>query len=122
MDLYAENILDHYKNPRNKGKLKDATVSKEGANPLCGDQITMYLEIRNNRIKKITFDGIGCAISQAAASMLTEELTGKTLDKARKITKEDMLKLLGVDIGPTRLKCALLALSTLQEALRSVET
>lgn len=122
MDLYAENILDHYKNPRNKGKLKAPALSKEGANPLCGDQITLYLEIKDNKIKKITFDGIGCAISQAAASMLTEELTGKTLDEAKKITKEDMLKLLGVEIGPTRLKCALLALSTLQEALKSVET
>ena len=120
MDLYAENILDHYKNPRNKKKLEDATVSKPGANPLCGDHLVMYLKIENDKITEATFEGKGCAISQASASMLTEILPGKTVEEAKKISKDDILEMLGVEIGPTRLKCALLAWDTLRESLGQI--
>ena len=120
MNIYAENILDHYKNPRNKKKLGDATLSQPGVNPLCGDHLVMYLKIENNKIVEAAFEGKGCAISQAAASMLTETLENKTIQEAKKISKDDILEMLGIEIGPTRLKCALLAWDTLQESLKSV--
>lgn len=114
-DFYKENILDHYRNPRNAGTLEDATHTHEENNPLCGDVIRIDLHVNaDNVIDKVAFQGKGCAISQASASMLTEMIEGKTLDEAKQIGKEDILEALGIPIGPTRLKCALLSLKVLK--------
>jgi nitrogen fixation NifU-like protein len=114
-DFYRENILDHYRHPRNAGKLEDATHSREEHNPLCGDIVRIDLHVNaDNIIDKVAFSGRGCAISQASASMLTEMIRGKTLDEAKQVNKEDILEALGIEIGPTRLKCALLALKVLK--------
>ena len=114
-DMYRELILDHYKNPRNHGTLDPADFSYEDDNPLCGDRIRMDIRIdENNRVKEVAFSGKGCAISQASASLLTEEILGKTLDEVKQINKEQILELLGIPLGPTRLKCALLSLKVLK--------
>ncbi len=119
-DLYRENILDHYKHPRNHGELSNATITQEEHNPLCGDQLTLYLVVDDDTIKDVRFKGKGCAISQAAASMLTEELVGKTTAEAKLIDKAFVLDLLGIPIGPVRLKCALLSLKTLKAGLYGI--
>ena len=113
-ELYRENILDHYRNPRNHGTLEHPDISFEDANPLCGDRLRMDFEIRDGRITAVRFSGQGCSISQASASMLSERLEGMTLDEAKKITRDDVLEMLGIELGPVRLKCALLALKTLK--------
>ncbi|MCB0165079.1 MAG: SUF system NifU family Fe-S cluster assembly protein [Anaerolineae bacterium] len=114
-DFYRENILDHYRNPRNAGTLDDATHSHQENNPLCGDVIQIDLHVNeNNVIDEIAFKGRGCAISQASASMLTEMIKGKTVDEAKAVGKEQILEALGIQIGPTRLKCALLSLKVLK--------
>jgi len=114
-DFYKENILDHYRNPRNVGKLEHPTHSHEEHNPLCGDVIRIDLHVNeDNVIDQVAFRGKGCAISQASASMLMEMIEGKTLDEAKKIGKEDILDALGIEIGPVRLKCALLSLKVLK--------
>lgn len=117
MDMYAENILDHFQHPRHKGTLVAPTVSIDDANPLCGDKIKLELNVDADTIKEIAFDGSGCAISQAAMSMLAEELNGKTLADAEKVTQETIYELLGVPISTARAKCALLSLSLLKKAL-----
>jgi nitrogen fixation NifU-like protein len=117
-DFYKENILDHYRNPRNAGTLETATHSHEEHNPLCGDVIRIDLHINDQDvIDEVAFSGRGCAISQASASMLTELLEGKTLAEAKEINKDDLLDLLGIEIGPVRLKCALLSLKVLKSEL-----
>jgi nitrogen fixation protein NifU and related proteins len=121
-DLYQQNILDHFKYPRHHGKLADATVVQEEHNPLCGDRLTLYLKVADGTIRDVSFEGRGCAISQAAASMLAEELVGKTTAEAKNIGKEQILDLLGIPIGPVRLKCALLSLKTLKAGLYGVTT
>lgn len=114
-DFYKENILDHYRYPRNTGTLENATHSHEENNPLCGDVIRIDLHVnQNNIIDRVAFKGRGCAISQASASMLTEMLEGKSLDEAKQIGKEEILEALGIDIGPVRMKCALLSLKVLK--------
>jgi nitrogen fixation NifU-like protein len=114
-DFYKENILDHYRHPRNAGKLEHPTHSHEEHNPLCGDVIQMDLHVNeDNIIDEVAFSGKGCAISQASASMLTEMIQGKTLDEAKEIGKEQILEALGIEIGPVRLKCALLSLKVLK--------
>ncbi len=114
-DFYRENILDHYRQPRNKGTLEEATHSHEENNPLCGDVIRIDLHVNEDDvIDKVAFSGKGCAISQASASMLTEMIEGKTLEEARQIGKDDILEALGIDIGPVRMKCALLSLKVLK--------
>jgi nitrogen fixation NifU-like protein len=116
--MYQENILDHYKNPRNFGRIENATVHHHEYNPLCGDEIDMFLVIdKNKKIVDVKFNGHGCAISQASASMLTEEIKGKTVNKLKKITKETILNTLGIPISPVRLKCALLCLDTLRNSI-----
>lgn len=111
-DLYQQNILDHWKHPRNSGRLEQPTVSHDEVNPLCGDKLHFDLQVEDGVITDVRFSGRGCAISQAAASMLTELVKGKSLDEAKRIDKEEMLDLLGIPIGYTRLKCALLGLKT----------
>jgi len=113
-DLFRENILDHYQHPRCHGTLDDATVTYEDANPLCGDRIRMDVRVAGGRIEKVRFSGHGCSISQAAASMLCEHVEGRTLDEVKNLTREDVLDMLGIELGPVRLKCALLALKTLK--------
>lgn len=111
-DLYQQNILDHWKNPRNSGRIEQPTVSHDEVNPLCGDKLHFDLLVEDEVITDVRFTGRGCAISQAAASMLTELVKGKSLAEAKRIGKEEMLELLGIPIGYTRLKCALLGLKT----------
>ena len=113
-DLYREHILDHYRNPRNKGTLEPADASFEDTNPLCGDRIRMDLRFDGERIADIKFTGRGCAISQASASMLTELVKGHTIGEVRAFSKDDLLDELGIPISPARLKCALLPLKVLK--------
>ncbi len=116
-DLYRDYILEHYRRPHNFGTLDDATASHEGANPLCGDRITLQLRIRDGVVDGVAFTGRGCAISQASASLLTDEVKGKPVDAAAAMTPDNVLDLLGIEISPARMKCALLSLDTLQQAL-----
>ncbi len=118
MDLYAENILDHYRHPRGKRPVTAPTVTHEEINVSCGDALTISLVIANDQITAVGWEGSGCAISQAAISMLSEELTGKSLKEIESMTKEDVYELLGVPVGPRRFKCALLCLHTLKNAVR----
>jgi nitrogen fixation NifU-like protein len=112
--FYREYILDHYKNPRNFGRLENPDITHEEDNPLCGDVIGMDFRVKDGVIEDIKFHGRGCAISQASASLLTERLKGLALDDAKKINKEDVLGELGIQISPARIKCALLSLKVLK--------
>lgn len=127
MDIYAENILDHYRNPRHKspppwweGEGEGVTIHSE-PNPACGDEITVGINVRNGVVANIQWDGAGCAISQAAMSLLSEEFLGKPEKDIDAFTKENMLALLGVPIGPRRLKCALLGLHACKNTLRKIQ-
>ncbi len=113
-DLYMENILDHYENPRNKGRLEHPDISHEEDNPVCGDRIRIDLKVDDGVITDARFDGRGCSISQAAASMLIEDIVGKPLDEVKGYDKAHVLDLLGIPIGPVRMKCALLSLKVLK--------
>ena len=114
-DMYRELILEHYKNPRHHGTLDPADISYEDDNPLCGDRIRIDLRVNgDDTIVEAAFSGQGCAISQASASMLLENIQGKTLDDVKDIAKENVLDMLGIELGPVRLKCALLALKVLK--------
>jgi nitrogen fixation NifU-like protein len=113
-DLYRDNIIDHYQNPRNYGSLEHPDISYEDSNPVCGDEIRIDLKIDQGRVADARFQGHGCSISQASASMLTEEIIGKTLDEVKQIDKQYLLDLLGIPLGPVRLKCALLSLKVLK--------
>jgi nitrogen fixation protein NifU and related proteins len=117
-DLYRENILDHYRHPRHKGRLEHPTHSFQDENPLCGDNIRIDLHVdENDVIDDVRFDGHGCSISLASASMLAERLKGMPLEEAKKLSKEDILEALGIELGPVRLKCALLSLKVLKGAI-----
>jgi nitrogen fixation NifU-like protein len=112
--FYREFILDHYRNPRNFGRIEGADVSHEENNPLCGDVVGMDFKLDDGVIQDVKFHGRGCAISQASASLMTERLLGKTLEEARAISKDDVLDELGIEISPARIKCALLSLKVLK--------
>jgi nitrogen fixation NifU-like protein len=117
-DLYRQNILDHYRNPRNKGTLPEPSYSHQEDNPLCGDTVRIDLHVsQDDVIDRIVFDGEGCAISMASASMLTETLKGKPLDEARHLSKQDVLDTLGVNLNASRMKCALLPFKALKMAI-----
>lgn len=118
-EIYREIILDYYRNPRNFGTIPDAEVQARDSNPLCGDDIALYVKLDGDgRAADVKFDGRGCAISQASASMLTEMVKGKPLDQLRQLGKEQILKALGnPDLGPVRIKCALLSLKVLKTGL-----
>lgn len=117
-DIYREIILDHYRNPRNKGKIDNPDVVIHDSNPLCGDQIDIYLKVVEGQIKDIKFDGKGCAISQASASMLTEMVMDKPLTTAKDISKDEVLENIGLtNLGPARIKCALLSLKVLKMSM-----
>ncbi|HKG31020.1 MAG TPA: SUF system NifU family Fe-S cluster assembly protein [Nitrososphaeraceae archaeon] len=117
-DIYREIILDHYRNPRNKGRLEHADVSTHDSNPLCGDEIDIHLKVEEGKIKDIKFEGRGCAISQASASMLTEMVLDKPLTAVKDLAKDDILENIGLmNLGPARIKCALLSLKVLKMSM-----
>ena len=117
--LYREIILDHYKNPRGHGVMENPDASAEGQNPLCGDEVSIYVAFGSDgeTIDEVKFSGRGCAISQAATSMLTEMVKGRTASDVATMPKEQLLDELGIPLTPIRLKCAILGLSTLKLAL-----
>lgn len=119
-ELYRENILDHYKHPRHRGTLEQPDITYEDANPLCGDQLRIDLKVEDGRIAEIRHSGHGCSISQAAASMLCERMAGRPLAEVKELTREDVLEMLGIELGPVRLKCALLALKTLKAGVYGI--
>jgi nitrogen fixation NifU-like protein len=117
-DLYRDEILEHYREPHNFGTIDAPDASYEGHNPLCGDRITMMLVVDTEGVvSDVAFNGRGCAISQASASLLTDEIKGRPVAQIEAMTNQDILDLLGIEISPARLKCALLSLDTLQHAL-----
>jgi nitrogen fixation NifU-like protein len=116
-DLYRDEILEHYRRPHNFGTLPAPDAIHEGYNPLCGDRITLMLGLQDGVVRDVAFTGRGCAISQASASMLTDEIKGKPLDDVARLTNQDVLDELGIEISPARLKCALLSIETLRRAL-----
>ena len=124
MDIYREILLDHYKNPRNFGHLDYPDAVLEEGNVTCGDKINMELKVKNEKIQiieEIRFSGEGCAISQAAASMLTEKVKGMSTDDAMKLTSTDMTDMLGTSLTPSRMKCAVLSLEVLQKLILSLK-
>ena len=121
-DLYREVILDHYKNPRFNGELDPADISYQDDNPLCGDMIRIDLRVDDdNRVIECAFSGQGCAISMASASMLMEDIKGKTLDEVKQYSRDDILEMLGIELGPVRLKCAMLSLKVLKVGAYGVQ-
>jgi nitrogen fixation protein NifU and related proteins len=120
--LYRELILDHYKNPRNHGLLETADATAEGMNPLCGDEVSVSVRLgKNDVIEDVGFEGRGCAISQAATSMLTDLVKGRTADEVGAMAKEELLDELGIPLTPVRLKCAILGLGVLKLALHKAK-
>jgi nitrogen fixation NifU-like protein len=114
-DLYREVIIEHYKNPTYRGRLNPYDISFEDSNPLCGDHIVIDLKVDENKhVTEARFDGHGCAISQASADLLLESIIGKSIDEVKALNKQTILDLLGIDLGPVRLKCALLSLKVLK--------
>jgi nitrogen fixation protein NifU and related proteins len=117
-DLYRDEILEHYRSPHNFGTLPEPDSVFEGSNPLCGDKITMMLGLgESGTVDEVAFTGRGCAISQASASMLTDRIKGRPLEDVARLTDQDVLEELGIEISPARLKCALLSIETLRHAL-----
>ncbi len=114
MNIYQEELLDHYENPCNYGTLPNPDISHEEDNPLCGDRIRMDLLVEDDIIKEVRFCGHGCTISLAAASMLTEKIEGKTLTEIKNLSRDDIIDMIGIPLGPVRVKCALLALKVLK--------
>ncbi len=118
--IYSEIILDYYRHPRNKGQLESPQIHAKDSNPLCGDVVEIQMVLDGeDTVKDVKFNGQGCAISQASASMLTELVKGKSLDEIRKISKEDILSLIGGQLSAVRLKCALLSLKVMKTGLYS---
>ena len=114
-DLYRELIIDRYKNPQYRGKLDPKDISFEDENPLCGDHIRVDLRVdETGQVQEAAFSGHGCAISQASADLLMEHIQGKTLEEVKALNRDDMLGLLGIELGPVRMKCALLSLKVLK--------
>lgn len=114
-DLYREVIIDRYKNPQYRGALNPHDITFEDDNPLCGDHIRVDLRVdEHGTVTEAVFDGQGCAISQASADLLMESIQGKSLEEVKALSKEDLLEMLGIELGPVRLKCALLSLKVLK--------
>ncbi|MDP8011285.1 MAG: Fe-S cluster assembly sulfur transfer protein SufU [Thermoplasmata archaeon] len=120
-DIYMDFILENYKNPKNYGKIEKPNATSRGLNPLCGDELEIFLIIDKNIIKDIKFTGKGCAISIASASILTEMVKGKDLDYVKNLKENDLLNALGIEISPARIKCALLSYKTLKEAISNIK-
>jgi nitrogen fixation NifU-like protein len=115
-DFYREYILDHYRNPRNFGHIDRPDAVAEDLNPLCGDRIRFELKVRDGVVEDVRFSGKGCAISQASASMLSENVQGKTLEEIARFSQESVIENVGIDISPSRMKCATLGLKVLKTA------
>ncbi len=111
---YIENLIDYYQNPRNKGRLEDATVSASGGNPGCGDVVTMYLKIRDGVAEQVRFEGEGCTISQAGASMVAEKYEGKSLEEIEAANTDDMIDEMGREVVTSRIRCASVGIGTLK--------
>ncbi|MBI4015599.1 MAG: SUF system NifU family Fe-S cluster assembly protein [Candidatus Aenigmarchaeota archaeon] len=115
MDMYAEQIIDYYTHPPNKGKIAKAEIKVREVNTLCGDEITLYIKAdKKGKVTEAKFEGKGCAISQAATSMLLENLIGKKIEELKNTGEKEVIDLLGISVSPARLKCALLPLRALQ--------
>jgi len=121
-DLYREQIIDRYKNPQMRGSLDPHDYTYEDDNPLCGDRIRIDLRVNGEgKINEAAFSGEGCAISQAAADLLTERVVGMSLDEVKSYTKDELIEMLGIDLGPVRLKCALLSLKVLKAGVYGLD-
>ena len=117
MDIYVEEIISHYEHPHNKRKLADSDADFKEDNPLCGDVLTIHIKVEGKKISDVSFEGVGCAISQATASMLTDEVKGMSLEDVKKIDYEKIKKIIGIDPGPARMNCATLSIKTLNGAI-----
>jgi nitrogen fixation NifU-like protein len=121
-NLYQENILDHYENPCKRGTMEHPNLEFRDLNPLCGDEVCIQARVdEHGHLAEVCFDGKGCVISLAAASMLMEEIEGKTLEEVKRLDRQAMLDLLGIPLTAMRVKCAMLALRTLEKAIRLYE-
>ncbi len=120
-DIYREDLMEHYKNPQNRGKLESPDVEVVKKNPMCGDIITMQANIRHGKLEDIMFDGEACAVCVASASILTDENKHKPLNDIKKYSKEDLLQNLGVNLTTSRIKCATLPLEALQNLVNNYE-
>ena len=120
-EIYKENILDHYRNPRNIGEIKGANIKGEGRNVSCGDKVVFFVKFgSDSKVIEASFEGDGCAISQASTSMLTEKIKGMSKDELKLLSPGDMYNMLGIKISPGRIKCALLPYEALNEGLKNV--
>ncbi len=120
-DIYRENIIDHFKNPRNYGEIVEAEIKHSELNSICGDMIRLFVKLKEGKVEDVKFKGNGCAISMAATSMMTEILKEKTLDEIKGLTKEDIFEMLGIKLGIVRMKCGLLCLDTLMNGVKIME-
>jgi len=119
--IYQEEILDHYSDPHNNGRIENSDIKHQELNTFCGDEITIFLSLEDKKVREVKFVGRGCAISQASISMLTDKIKGMSLDEIKNIKREEVLDLLGIEIGPVRMKCALLGLKTFIKGIEKHE-
>lgn len=117
IDIYAEELISNYEHPHNKGKINGPDAEMHEYNPICGDDITLYLRIKNDKVEEVKFDGKGCAISIGVASMLTDSIKGKRLEDIDAMGFKDIVNILGIDPGPARAKCASISLKALKKAI-----
>ena len=120
-EIYRENIIDHFKNPRNYGEIVEAEIKHSELNSVCGDMIRLFVKLKEGKVEDVKFKGNGCAISMAATSMMTEILKEKTLEEIKKLKKEDIFEMLGIKLGVVRMKCGLLCLNTLMKGVEQME-
>ncbi len=120
-DIQAEIVLEHYREPHNYGTMENPTVSLTESNPVCGDTVNLSLHIEDGRVKSVKFVGKGCSISQASASMLTDRISGHSLEDLKKMDEKEIIDMVGLNLGPSREKCALLSFNTLQKCIRTYE-
>lgn len=120
-DLYQEELMDIFKNPHNRGKLAGATVSSSKKNPMCGDNLSLDLQIEDGVIKDAKFDGSACSVSVISASIMTDFLIGKKLSEVRKITKDDLLKMINLNLTTSRVACATLIFTALEDAIKNMK-
>jgi len=120
-EVYRENIIDHFKNPRNFGEIVEAEIKHSELNSVCGDIIRLFVKLKDGKVIDAKFKGNGCAISIAATSMMTDALKGKTFEEIKNLSKEDIFEMLGIKLGIVRMKCGLLCLNTLMNGIKTLE-
>ena len=120
-EIYRENILDHYKHPRNFGLLEPCSFQHREVNPLCGDEITLFVELEHGKVKDVKFTGKGCAISMASASLFTDKIKGMEIQQIKALTQDDIMEMLGISVSITRMRCATLPLKTLFKGVATWE-